>query len=221
MDFDRLSRCGGVYRLTNIANGRFYIGSAGSFRARWGGHLSALAAGTHANRFLQADYAKTGSGAFLFSIVCVVDGNLDDRLAVEDEYVRAAFDGGKRCYNLTPNAIARRGKSRAPRVFPPLGPCSDETKRKISAANSGAGNGMFGRVGPRLGAKLTTEQRRAIGDAQRGKKRGPHSEETRRKIGDAQRGRPTGRAPWNKGKPWSEEARSKMSASHQRRLASK
>lgn len=56
-----------------------------------------------------------------------------------------------------------------------LGPCSEETKKKISEANKGI--------------KRSEEFKRKMSEVHKGKKLGPRSEETRRKLSEAMKGR--------------------------------
>lgn len=106
---------GGIYRLVNNVNGRFYIGSCKSFRTRWGQHAKQLAEQKHPNAFLQNDFNKCGSAAFTFEVLELVEGNREARLEREQVYLTQLFDEQKQCYNLCDRAISREGiKSRSP-----------------------------------------------------------------------------------------------------------
>jgi len=59
----------GIYKITNIINGKFYIGSAISFRTRYNQHLSKLNLKKHHNKHLQYSYEKYGADNFEFSII--------------------------------------------------------------------------------------------------------------------------------------------------------
>lgn len=119
---------GGVYRIINKLNNRAYYGSSKSFKGRWYGHLHALLTGKHHNRFLQADFNKCGAAAFIFEVVEIVEGDKLCRTTVEQKYLNEYFDSGKLCYNLVKETICPQG---------PMSACSEETKRKIGAANKG------------------------------------------------------------------------------------
>ncbi len=54
------SKCGGIYKILNTTNGRFYYGSTKKFKNRCQGHFSSLRANKHKNTFLQRDYNKCG-----------------------------------------------------------------------------------------------------------------------------------------------------------------
>ena len=85
-------------------------------------------------------------------------------------------------------SLAKKGKS--------TGPCSEETKRKISEANSGKvrtaehlenmSKAFKGRVSPNKGKKMSEEQKEHLRQINLGKKQ---SEETKRKISEAGMGR--------------------------------
>ena len=119
---------GGVYKLTNKLNDRVYIGSAKEFKNRWKEHARSLKLGKHHNRFLQADYNKCGPEAFSFSILEIVEGDKLARTTAEQKYVNETYDHGDQCYNLHKDTISYQGKRQA---------CLEETKKKISDANSG------------------------------------------------------------------------------------
>lgn len=119
---------GGVYRIINKINNRTYYGSSKSFKGRWYGHLHTLSTGKHPNRFLQADFIKCGTEAFIFEVVEIVEGDKLARTTAEQKYLNEYFDSGKQCYNLASEAICPQG---------PMPACSEETRRKIGAANKG------------------------------------------------------------------------------------
>lgn len=68
----------GVYKIMNVKNGKFYIGSAKDFKVRWNRHLYDLRRGAHCNIYIQRAYNKYGEGVFSFEIIEIV-GNLLER----------------------------------------------------------------------------------------------------------------------------------------------
>ena len=60
---------GGVYRITNIVNGKVYIGSSVDTTARFRDHKRKLNAGVHCNKYLQRSWSKYGSGVFEFEVI--------------------------------------------------------------------------------------------------------------------------------------------------------
>jgi len=99
----------GVYKITNILNGRAYYGSAKEFKIRWNQHKVSLTTNKHQNRFLQADFNKCGTDVFVFEVLEVIEGDRVKRLKVEEVYLKQYFDNGNQCYNLCNRAISREG----------------------------------------------------------------------------------------------------------------
>ncbi len=64
---------GGIYAITNTANGRQYVGSAVDTHQRWLTHLSGLRRDKHPNPKLQAAWRKYGEVAFTFTVLERVD----------------------------------------------------------------------------------------------------------------------------------------------------
>lgn len=62
---------GGIYQITNIIDGSFYIGSTIEFARRKTKHFSELKRGTHDNTHLQRIYNKHGVSSLIFSILAV------------------------------------------------------------------------------------------------------------------------------------------------------
>ena len=56
-----------IYKITNLVNGKFYIGSAVNLRLRMNGHRTRLNVGTHKNRHLQAAWKLYGRDSFKFA----------------------------------------------------------------------------------------------------------------------------------------------------------
>jgi group I intron endonuclease len=114
----------GIYQITNKINGRIYIGSAKRFIERWQSHTYSLRKQKHSNKFLQADFDKCGEEAFVFEVVEVTEGkSKEERLLIEEGYIKQYYDSGNQCYNLCDRAISREGeKSKDP----------EETKRRMS-----------------------------------------------------------------------------------------
>lgn len=108
-DYQGNSLKSGVYKITNILNGRIYIGSAKEFKERWKQHRYALKNNKHSNKFLQADYNKCGEDAFKFEVLVVTNSDKQERLFLEEQYISQFYDKGENCYNLCSRAISREG----------------------------------------------------------------------------------------------------------------
>lgn len=59
----------GVYKITNIANGKIYIGSSKDIKDRWYQHTSKLNSKNHGNIHLQNAWNKYGGEKFKFEII--------------------------------------------------------------------------------------------------------------------------------------------------------
>ena len=91
----------GVYMITNVKDGRVYIGESANIERRWQKHLRALAEGRHHNRHLQAAFEKGSVEDFHFSVL--VDSVLDhaERLAMECQWADKKHAWiGERGYNI-------------------------------------------------------------------------------------------------------------------------
>ena len=66
---------GGIYQITNVFNGKKYVGSTVDFERRWKRHLDNLRKGRHHNSRLQRAYNKYGEGVFEFSVLEYVGTN--------------------------------------------------------------------------------------------------------------------------------------------------
>jgi group I intron endonuclease len=165
----------GIYKIINVVNNKFYIGSAVSFRKRKARHFSELRKGKHNNRHLQAAWNKYGEQAFVF----VVIEEVEDRATLLDAENRWLKDhvGKDYCYNIGTDATAPSlgmsgelsptwGRKRTPEELAAQSwagkkhtaesrdkirqsligkPKTAEVRAKISATLSGAGNPNYGK----------------------------------------------------------------------------
>lgn len=203
----------GIYYITNKVNGHKYVGSSVDIERRWKQHKCILRGYCHDNSHLQAAWNKYGEDAFEFKIMAYTDP--DKATVLEDFILQNYFDRFE--YNIAESATA-----------PFLGrEHSEKTKEKMSKAQSGENNPMYGKIGennPRYGRRHSEETKRKISEANSGKYRSEeakqkmsesrfgknnsfygkhHSEEAKEKIGEA-----------NSGKIFSEEHKQKLSESH-------
>ena len=94
----------GIYKIINVVNNKFYIGSAVNFSRRKTRHFSELRTGKHNNSKLQNAWNKYGELAFVF---VVVEEVTDKALLLETEnrWLKEHV-GNDYCYNLGADATA-------------------------------------------------------------------------------------------------------------------
>lgn len=200
---------GGIYEILNTVNGKRYIGSAVDFGKREKQHFRGLAGRRHHNSKLQNSWDKHGPAAFEFRPVMICAPT--DLILWEQRYI----DEFKPEYNLSPTAgsplgmkhtlesranmsAGHNGVGQTPDVLAKMSdtlrghPMPLEQRKKISdahIANHAAKPPKAKKVVlPRKGRILSAAHRAAIGDANRGKKRGPQPPEQTAKIAKANRG---------------------------------
>lgn len=160
-----------IYQITNMENGKYYIGSAQSFERRTWQHKHALKRGEHKNPHMQAAWNKYGADMFVFEILETVPD--EDQFRIEDTYL-VRHVGQPNCYNV--NTCADGGR---------LGiPHTEASKQKVSLNRKGK------HAGPdhyRYGQEVSEETRKKIGDTQRGVSKTPYimSEQGRLNIAAA------------------------------------
>lgn len=124
----------GVYKITNIATGKFYIGSSKNIASRLKGHFKALETNTHPNKHLQNSYNKYGKEAFITEIVEIT--TLENLRSREDYYIKQT-----KCYkrdigyNIAKGAVGGGSDYFTEETLQKLRrPKSEETKKKLREA---------------------------------------------------------------------------------------
>ena len=134
---DRTNKIGGIYKIKNRVNGKYYIGSSDNIlgsNGRWQEHINGLKANRHENSYLQRSWNKYGEKNFEFSILEELPKS--KLFPIEQKYLDHAKKDGKRCYNLSYLAIGGGFTGHKH---------SEESKRKTSEKLKGRPSPMRGR----------------------------------------------------------------------------
>jgi DNA-directed RNA polymerase specialized sigma24 family protein len=178
----------GIYRISNMANGRVYIGSAINLERRQYEHFKALRGGYHGNRFLQNAWNKYGKDAFKFDVIEVVD-NCDLLLAAEQRHIDAAFAAAPskkvQPYNICKTAGNLLGTKR-----------TVECRARMAALKLGKKRCPIGVA--KQAAKMRGRKKRAESITKRTMSRAGfrHTDETKAKIAEAKKGVPIHTEEW-------------------------
>ena len=223
-----------IYKIINLINGKFYVGSTTNQKVRFRQHRKLLRGNRHHCKHLQAAWNKYGEDKFSFAVVEEVPETRSLQ-EIEETYLMQHV-GNVYCYNTgysadapwrnapahtTPNfgkvmADGQKVKiSNTLKAFyaedyanhPRVGvPHTAETKAKISAAK------LANPTKPWLGQERSDETKQKIGDTQRGK-----AKASGRTVSEAGRDKikaniAAGRSHMHwVGKTHTEEAKAKMS----------
>lgn len=96
----------GIYSITNMLNGKRYIGQTYNFKYRWMRHRSYLKNGTEHNAHLQAAWNKYGCKNFKFEIIEICNFNkLDEREIYWINY----YDSKNTGYNFSDDGLGCKG----------------------------------------------------------------------------------------------------------------
>jgi group I intron endonuclease len=179
-----------IYRITNMVNNKYYIGSAESFARREWQHKYNLKRGDHKNPHLQAAWNKYGGDAFVFEILEEIPEG-KSAFEVENTYLHVHV-GLFECYNVNTDAIGMRTGI----------PMSEVSKQKMITNRTGKAAGA---EHYRYGQTLSSEVRQKIGNTQRGVAKPERTEEHRRNLAIAN----AGNQNWL-GKTHTEESKNKL-----------
>jgi len=91
----------GIYYITNVVNGKYYIGSSLHIERRFKEHLNGLNKNKHHNRSLQFEWNSFGQSSFVFSIVDKLSSaNAATVFSLEQFYLDAVKDWAS-VYNIS------------------------------------------------------------------------------------------------------------------------
>ena len=88
----------GVYKITNKANGKFYIGSSNNIKHRWNNHIKQLTEQNHKNSHLQNAWNLYGKDNFVFEII--EECSPDIQFEREQHYLNTLNPFDERGYNI-------------------------------------------------------------------------------------------------------------------------
>lgn len=158
----------GIYKITNIINGKIYIGSTGiSFNTRFKKHINDLDTNKHGNRYLQNAWDKYTKNSFIFEIIEIID-NVELIIIKEQYYLDTLLPTKRNIgYNICTIAGSSLGVKRSDefkgKVRQNSLNMSKETRAKISNSLSGLKQSketidkrvekLIGRIGGMLGKK--------------------------------------------------------------------
>lgn len=181
------TKISGVYKILNTVNKSFYIGSSIDIYRRVQVHFWALQNNKHVNKYLQADYDEFKIDAFVVELIeHVEDVNL---LTEKEQYWMNIEDVIHYGYNKYPTALNSLGRKHTKEARKKMKEShkniSNETRTKLSKANSGINNPMYGKhhssksrvkisnatKGKRKGISLTDEHKRKLSESNNKKRR--------------------------------------------------
>lgn len=123
----------GIYQIVNLIDGKKYVGSSKNLKKRRYDHFIILRNNKHCNYHLQNAFNKHGEDNFSFEVIEFV--NTEEELLPREQYYIELYQVCDRDkgYNLIVDAT---------RNIP-----SEETKLKMSLAQKGSNNHMYGKTG--------------------------------------------------------------------------
>jgi group I intron endonuclease len=173
-----------IYKITNVQNGKFYIGSAVDYELRIKTHINDLKKSKHHSSKLQRSYNKYGLSVFKFEIIETV---LDVNLLIETE--QKWFDKLNPELNMTliaglnSHLGMKRSTETKNKISVKLTGIirSVETKNKISKSKLGVSINGTNMNKDKIGKPLSKEQKNKISIGNKGK---ILTEETKKKISE-------------------------------------
>jgi len=119
-----------IYKIINLINGKFYVGSSTNHSERFRTHRNKLRSGTHHCAHLQAAWNKYGEDKFTFNVVEEIPES-ESLQAAEDKWL-IAHVGKEHCYNVGMRSGAP-WRDTPKEQHPQFGvPKSEEQRQKIS-----------------------------------------------------------------------------------------
>jgi group I intron endonuclease len=177
-----------IYTITNVINGKIYVGKTNNFNYRINKHKYTLKNNIHINEHLQRAWNKYGESNFVFEILeeyCL------DQLSSQEHYWCNMLDAFnyKLGYNIRPTHPFNKGTN-SPEMIEKVKKAltgkklSKEHKLKLSLAKKGK--------------IMSEETKQKMSSVSKGRKK---SEETKKRISEAKLGNKNpmyGKPAWNK-----------------------
>lgn len=172
-----------IYKIRNVVNNKFYVGSTVDSRKRFWEHRKDLRMGRHTAIALQRAWDKYGEDCFKFEIVEQLNSK-EELYPAEQRWLDEHF-GKDYCYNCSPNAdtpmrnatpemrahqALKTKQWHENNVHPRQGTTHAPESIERMVANNRAPKGSDHY---RYGKTVSEETRKKIGDTQRGKKKAP------------------------------------------------
>ena len=182
----------GVYKITNQANDKMYVGSAIDLMNRWYKHKSQLNKNKHHSIKLQRAWNKYGVDNFKFEIIEECD---KEKLIEIEQYYIDLYDSYCNGYNSNPTARNMLGFKHSEESKIKMSESakgkqlSDETKERLRSMNIGRKRSKEFRLKiskTHKGRKNTDETKKKMSESFKGRKL---STETRNKISKANKGK--------------------------------
>lgn len=90
----------GVYRITSITDGKFYIGSSTHLENRFNSHKYYLRRNKHQNKHLQAAWNKYSESNFIFEIIDTISEYIADKVFSLEQFYLDAVKDWTQTYNV-------------------------------------------------------------------------------------------------------------------------
>ena len=139
------SFCGGLYKIINKVNGKYYVGSTNNIKRRLRRHKYDLRNNVHSNLKFQRSWNKHGEENFEFYVIENIEEN--QLLVLEQKLLNIAELTPEQCYNLTfgTGRIKHTEESKARISKAMIGrEKSETTRKKLSEGMMGEKNHRFG-----------------------------------------------------------------------------
>lgn len=127
----------GIYKITNLKNGKFYIGSSKDTDRRWWEHMNELNKNVHINKKLQNAWNFYGKDNFKFEVIEELN---DEQILLErEQYYLDAFQPYRNNigYNIALNSSGGDNFTHNPN--------KETIRQQLSEMYSGENNPMFGK----------------------------------------------------------------------------
>lgn len=192
----------GIYKITNIIDGKFYIGSSNNIEKRWISHRYHLRHNKHHAEHLNRAWRKYGENSFIFEILEETEQSA--LIEMEQKYLDKFQSWKPKIgYNNCKIAGSQIGRKH-----------TEKTKKLIGKIHKGKRITQESRERMRQSAikraKITEETRKKMSEAQKGReawnKGIAQEQEVKDKISKARKGKKSN----SKGYKWSEEQKSKL-----------